>query len=307
MTTETPEAAEASLEDRVIAAMGLEEPKEAEESADEIADEAVEEIEESEEAEEADEVETEEEPEFEIVHAGEKKRVKQSELVELAQKGVDYTKKTEEVAASRREVEAEKAALIQRAKDNEQYILDYAKVVSLDAEVKQYDGVDWDKLTDEDPVEAQKHYRRYQEKKQERNQLAAQVNYKRQQQLTEQQQVNAKLVQQGQAKLEAEIKDWGPQKREALQAYGKQLGMRDETIDAINDAAIVVALHKAQLYDQLQTKKPQNYKRLEALPKVVKPGAKSGPADHLVSEARKQFKQTGSVNDAARYYAKLLG
>lgn len=304
MTTETIEAAEVSLEDRVLAAMDLDEP--------EVSDEPVEEVEEAEEpeAEEAEEIEAveeEAEPEFEITHAGEQKRVKQSELIELAQKGYDATKKWEEAANERKAVEAEKAALIQRAKDNEQYILDYAKVVALDAEVKQYEGVDWDKLTDDDPVEAQKHYRRYQEKLRERNHLAAQVNYKRQQQLTEQQQLTAKLVQQGQAKLEAEIKDWGPQKREALQAYGKQLGMSDETINAINDPAIVIALHKAQMYDQLQTKKPQNDKRLESLPKVVKPGAKSGPADHLISEARKQFKQTGSVKDAARYYAKLLG
>ena len=304
MTTETIEAAEVSLEDRVLAAMDLDEP--------EVSDEPVEEVEEAEEpeAEEAEEIEAveeESEPEFEITHAGEQKRVKQSELIELAQKGYDATKKWEEAANERKAVEAEKAALIQKAQENEQYILDYAKVVALDAEVKQYEGVDWDKLTDDDPVEAQKHYRRYQEKLRERNHLAAQVNYKRQQQLTEQQQLTAKLVQQGQAKLEAQIKDWGPQKREALQAYGKQLGMRDETIDAINDPAIVIALHKAQMYDQLQTKKPQNDKRLEALPKVVKPGAKSGPADHLVSEARKQFKQTGSVKDAARYYAKLLG
>lgn len=301
MTTET-EAPEVSLEDRVLAAMGLEEPEEPETEAEEV-----EEIEEAEEAEEADEVEEQQEPEFEITHAGEQKRLKKSELIELAQKGFDATKKWEEAANERKAVEAEKAALLQRAKDNEQYILDYAKVVALDAEVKQYEGVDWDKLTDEDPVEAQKHYRRFQEKKQERNQLAAQVNYRRQQQLTEQQQLTAKLVQQGQAKLEAEIKDWGPQKRDALQAYGKQLGMRDETLDAINDAAIVIALHKAQMYDELQAKKPQNDKRLESLPKVVKPGSKSGPADHLVSEARKQFKQTGSVKDAARYYAKLLG
>lgn len=304
MTTETIEAAEVSLEDRVLAAMDLDEP--------EVSDEPVEEVEEAEEpeAEEAEEIEAveeEAEPEFEITHAGEQKRVKQSELIELAQKGYDATKKWEEAANERKAVEAEKAALIQKAQENEQYILDYAKVVALDAEVKQYEGVDWDKLTDDDPVEAQKHYRRYQEKLRERNHLAAQVNYKRQQQLTEQQQLTAKLVQQGQAKLEAEIKDWGPQKREALQAYGKQLGMSDETINAINDPAIVIALHKAQMYDQLQTKKPQNDKRLEALPKVVKPGAKSGPADHLVSEARKQFKQTGSVKDAARYYAKLLG
>lgn len=44
-------------------------------------------------------------PEFEIKVNGEVKKVKQSELVELAQKGADYTRKTQELADQRRQLE----------------------------------------------------------------------------------------------------------------------------------------------------------------------------------------------------------
>lgn len=44
-------------------------------------------------------------PEFEIKVDGEVKKVKQSELVELAQKGADYTRKTQELADQRRQLD----------------------------------------------------------------------------------------------------------------------------------------------------------------------------------------------------------
>lgn len=44
-------------------------------------------------------------PEFEIKVNGEVKKVKQSELVELAQKGADYTRKTQELADQRRQLD----------------------------------------------------------------------------------------------------------------------------------------------------------------------------------------------------------
>lgn len=54
------------------------------------------------------------EPTFEIVHNGEKKQVTQSELINLAQQGFDYTRKTQALAQQRREFEAQMAQYQQR-------------------------------------------------------------------------------------------------------------------------------------------------------------------------------------------------
>lgn len=54
------------------------------------------------------------EPTLEIVHNGEKKRVTQSELINLAQQGFDYTQKTQALAQQRRELEAQIAQYRQR-------------------------------------------------------------------------------------------------------------------------------------------------------------------------------------------------
>lgn len=50
--------------------------------------------------------ETTEEPTFEIQYNGQKVKVKQSELINLAQQGFDYTKKTQQLAEQRRQYEA---------------------------------------------------------------------------------------------------------------------------------------------------------------------------------------------------------
>lgn len=59
------------------------------------------------------EPQTPEEPTFEIVYNGEKKQVKQSEIIALAQQGMDYTKKMQSLADQRRQVEAQLAQMQQ--------------------------------------------------------------------------------------------------------------------------------------------------------------------------------------------------
>lgn len=60
------------------------------------------------------------EPTFEIVHNGEKKQVTQSELINLAQQGFDYTQKTQALAQQRRELEQKEAQFQQQRQPQQQ-------------------------------------------------------------------------------------------------------------------------------------------------------------------------------------------
>lgn len=79
------------------------------------------------------------EPTFEIVYNGEKKQVKQSEIIALAQQGMDYTKKMQSLADQRRQVEAQLAQMQQvkqapqqqATKPGERIKQDYSQAVAI--------------------------------------------------------------------------------------------------------------------------------------------------------------------------------
>lgn len=301
---------EVMSEDQIIDGIAdLLEPKEEadEDNAAVEGEDAKEEDEEVTDEEKEEETEEEEEQTFEIIHNGEKKALKQAELIELAQKGFDYTTKSQENAIERKAVEQAKQQVFQMMQASEQNAKDYAQVIALTSQIKQYEQIDWDTWSDNDPTEAQKAHRKYTELEKSRNALANKVSRQREQLNYEQQQHHAKLLEEGQAKLQEKLKDWNPQKQKEVIDYALSLGAREDTLAELIDPAIVIALHKAKLYDSLQSKKTQANKRVQDLPKVIKPGAAQPVSKKQASQDKlKRFKRTGSQDDAIDYLVDIL-
>src|SRR5688500_2430522 len=84
----------------------------------------------------------------------------------------DYTRKTQEVAALRKEVEAERAAFREAG---EEEIGARARLVSLDDQIARFAKVDWDALENAAPLEAQKGWRHYQQLQQARGEAAGRL------------------------------------------------------------------------------------------------------------------------------------
>ncbi|HNG04156.1 MAG TPA: hypothetical protein PLQ71_19880 [Nitrospira sp.] len=214
------------------------------------------------------------EPEYlEIKHNGKPVKLSLDEVIEHAQKGFDYTAKTQEIAEQRKQVEAYAQHVQQQAVFQQQFQQDFAAITAMDMQIQRYKDVDWGQYTDSDPVEATKAWQRYQILQGQRNEKAQELS-QRQAQLREmeaqrQQQSLAEAAQQ----LERELgKAWNAETRAALKTTGKGYGFSDEELGAISDPRVVKVLLDAYKWQNLQSTKPAVQKKVSEAPKLAKPG-----------------------------------
>lgn len=300
---------EVMTEDQLIDGIAdlLEEPNE--ENAVVEGEEAKEEDEKAEE----DEPKEEEKPEeteadfLELERLGQVKKVSKEEAKKLAQMGWDYTEKTQELSIRAKAVDRAQEEALQIAQEAHEYGMIFSKVIQVDGQLEQYKQVDWDTWSDNDPAAAQKAYFQFQKLKDLRQELHAQANQKAEQLRHAKQQKEAKLLQEGQVRLSEEFKDWGAQKQKEFIDYGLKIGAREDTLARLNDPALIIALNKARLYDELQSKKTLADKRVQSLPKVIKPGAAQPVSKKQASQDKlKRFKRSGSQEDAMEYLMDIL-
>ena len=237
------------------------------------------------------------------------------EVVALAQQGLDYTKKTQEVAEQRKAVEAMQEQLkLQEQQFTEQQQLnsllieDVAKITALDQQLSQYANVDWQKLTDSDFVEAQKHYMAYNQLQQDRNNLVSQFEAKRQTVLTKHQSALAERIKQGKEVLAKEIPNWSPQTTQAVVTTGKEYGFTDDELNAIVDPRHVKVLYDAMQWRKSQDKKPLVKKKVASAKPVVKPGSKDPKtsANTNAKKIREQLRRSGSSELASKLIEQMI-
>jgi hypothetical protein len=189
----------------------------------------------------------------EIDYDGEKYKVP-AKLKEAFMRQQDYTQKTQSVAEQRKAVEAQAVEIQQRAQQQQAHIAEYAEALSLDNELKKYQGIDWNALVDSDPVQAMKLDRQMRDLQQRRDQVVSSVTQKQQQQALQMQQETAKRLQEGRAVLEREIKGWSPELGKQLSAYGQEIGFSAEELANVTNPNAIKLLHKAWQFDQLMKK-----------------------------------------------------
>lgn len=300
---------DASIVNRLANYLGEGEPDEPqeEEAAPQDNEEEVEETEEVDtpEEEQVDTEETEPEPDLvEVEIEGERYQVPEA-LKDKIMLQADYTRKTQEVAEQRKQVEAEREQLKQLAEVQQSNLQEYANLMALDSQLQKFQQVDWNALYDQDPAEFVRLKETYRDLQDTRSGLANNIVAKQQQQMQEQQANYAKIVEQGRATLAKEIPNWNPTLAKEIADYGiKKLGFNEQEVSSVIDPRVVKMLHKAYLYDQLQAKKPVAAKKVENLPKVAKPGsmANTTKTKSDVEKAYSRMKRTGSIEDAAAYY-----
>lgn len=178
----------------------------------------------------------------------------------------DYTKKTQEVAESRKAFEIEQQAFQQRVQLQQQHLEGYAQVAALDQQIAQFDGINWQAAIDEDPVEAMKLNQRLTDLKDAKSQAETQLNESQQKALADQQEHLAKAAEKGREVLANEIEGWSPEMAKSLYSYAVESGIPEQQAASVVDPAQVKLLHKAFMFDQLQKKAQQKPK-----PKPVKP------------------------------------
>ena len=283
--------------------------------------EATEEVESEEATEEPDEEVEEEEQSQDEVPAilklkvnGEDVEKPLDEVVALAQQGLDYTQKTQQVAEQRKELEAyaesikaQEQAFQEQMQLNNVLIEDVAKITSLDQQLNQYANVNWQQLSDNDFVEAQKLFFSYNQLQQERSQLVSQFEAKKQQVVQKQTQLMSEKIAKGKEILAKEIPNWSPETNQALLSTGKDYGFSDAELNSIVDPRHVKVLHDAMQWRKLQQNSTVKKKVSSAKP-VVKPGSKDTKAEANSNhrQLREQLRKTGKSDAAQKLIENML-
>jgi hypothetical protein len=219
----------------------------------------------------------------------------------------DYTRKTQQIAEVRKQVEQETQAV--RAERQQYAQLLGALQAQLQATEPQ---VDLDRLYNEDPIEwvRQKEVLRDRQEKA----YAIQAEQQRLSQLSQQEQQRAMeehLESQKDALLAA-LPEWrDPKKAKAEKALvlesAKSVGFSDEDLKSVYDHRLVLLLRKAAMYDQMVSKRQGIKPVVNNGPRPAKPGAAGRVSTTTEStRAKQRLAKTGRVDDAASAIELLL-
>ena len=237
------------------------------------------------------------------------------EVVALAQQGLDYTQKTQQVAEQKKELEAyaeqikaQEQAFQQQVQLNNVLIEDVAKITALDQQLNQYANVNWQQLSDSDFVEAQKLFFTYNQLQQERSNLVSQFEAKKQEVVQKQTQLMAEKIAKGKEVLAKEIPNWSPETNQALLSTGRDYGFSDAELNSIVDPRHVKVLHDAMQWRKLQQKDSIVKKKVSSAKPVVKPGAKDSKAEanSNVRQLRESLRKTGKADMATKLIENML-
>lgn len=212
----------------------------------------------------------------------------------------DYQRKTQEVAAQKNEIQqqfnqalqSEQAKYLQALQAQEAFLMQIAA-----PEMK---GIDWNKLSAEDPAEFVRMSHRANQLNKTRQLIAQQIQEAEAQRVHAQQQQLAQAIPQAQERLKAKIPNWSPELQATLRDTGmKDYGFSAEEIGSILDPRQVEVLHDAMQWRKLQSQKPITEKKIVTLPKVLKPGAKTNPNVQKMADLRARVKKTGGRDESA--------
>jgi hypothetical protein len=261
-----------------------------------------------EQSEEEEEPEEQEQPQtFTVKVDGKEVSVTLDELQKGYSRTQDYTRKTQQIAEVRKQVEQETHAV--RA-EREQY----AQLLgALQAQLQSSEPqVDLERLYHEDPIEwvRQKEVMRERQEKlgaiQSEQQRLSQVAQYEQQRAME-----AQLASQQEALLAA-LPDWkDPKKAKAEKALviesAKAAGFSDEDLKSVYDHRLVLLLRKAALFDQMVSKRQGIKPVVNNGPRPAKPGAAGRVSTTTESvRAKQRLAKTGRIDDAASAIELLL-
>ena len=203
----------------------------------------------------------------------------------------DYTRKTQEVAEQRREVEAAREAIQHQAEAQKQFRDEYGKLAAYDASLAQFEQVDWAKLVEEDPVRAQKLDIQHRQLRDQRQQVAAAIQQKEQERSQAEQREFAKQAEESAKVLQRDIPGWGPDVQQKLREYGLKQGYRDDELSLVVDARAIKILHKSRLWDEhvekqqaAATRKPKPSVQPLAKPAKGRAPARTGLHDELPAD-----------------------
>ncbi len=243
---------------------------------------------------------------------GEEKTIEELRSGFLRQK--DYTRKTQELAESRKAIEAKDQEIERERAEYAQLLPAMAERIQQAAEQEP----DWDTLYDTDPVMAAKAERQWRKEQEARSaQLqAVQAEQQRMQQIAaqKQEQMQQSYLEQQRHILPDIIPEWRDKKVAATEAtqirdFLLGEGFSEQDVSGMSNATLVKLARKAMLYDRGETRANEvKAKPKKPRTKTLKSGSRASQPKRTsaAQEAQNRARKTGRVNDAAAAIKALL-
>lgn len=215
----------------------------------------------------------------------------------------DYTRKTQEVAEIRKQIDAERQAAQELTRLTHEHADLVADWRTAQRQIDQISQQDLAALSESDPMTALRQQAMLVQLQQAQQRIGAQLQGTVAE-MTAKQQASAKeALERATAEL-AQDKSlkWSKETAAALTAYGKSLGFSDTELAQVSDPRVIRLLHKAQQFDALQTSKPAVTKRVSEVSKTIKASSAASPHAQKrtqVDDAMKRLSRSGSIADAA--------
>lgn len=192
----------------------------------------------------------------------------------------DYTRKTQELAQQREQFEQTRAQREARIEAERANIQAVARIVAVDERLQQYANVDWQALSQSDPVRAQQEFFTYQQLKDSRGALVQQIQQHEAQRALQEQESTSRSLQQANEVLGREIKGWSPEYAKELRNVAKSLGADEKDLDGIRAPWIVRALHAEKVLREMTSKATKAPAPAPAQPvKTITGGSARGAVD----------------------------
>ena len=236
------------------------------------------------------------------------------EVIALAQQGLDYTQKTQKVAEERKEIETLAQTLkVQEQNFNNQVQLqnaligDIAQITALDNQLEQFQKLDWNTLSDNDPVEAQKLFFRYNQLQTQRGQMVDGLNKKQSEIQTQKAEYAKSLIEKGNEVLSRDIPGWNQEKALEIRKQSMDYGFTEEELSSVTDPRLVKVLNDAIQWRKLQNNPVTKNKISEAKP-VIKAGSKDTKTAQgsQTMKLSAELKRTGDRNLAAKLIERMI-
>lgn len=251
--------------------------------------------------------------EFEIVHNGTQHKLPRDKVIELAQKGFDYTQKTQALANQQRAA----MELMTRVQELEslapEVANELAQVRAAEKALQPWANVDWIALATNEPLDYPRYRAQFDQLREAYSMAVQQYNGKAGALQTKRAEISKHVVAQEMARLQElmpNLRD--PKAFQSAAAEIKQSGLADgyseQELDNVVDARYVRTLWKAAQYDKLLKSKAEKVKQMRTAPPTAKPGAagqtQSAEAKRI-QQTRQNLKKTGDWRDAASLLARL--
>ena len=264
-----------------------------------------------------DEYEPEEEVEaadkFTVKVAGEELEVDLDELKNGYSRQADYTKKAQALAEERKQFTQDRDAIVLERQQYAQLLGALQQQLATD----QTQQPDFDRLYEEDPIEAARLERKWTQQQQAKQQkmqaIALEQQRVREANAQEQQQQMRGLIEQEVQRLPEVIPEWKDEKRaskerDELRTYLSEQGVNEEEMNALVRANHIAVLRKAMLYDKGR-RRVKSAEKEGRKTRTAKPGSRASqqPASKRRTKvAYQRLAKSGSRDDAAALLESLI-